>query len=391
METKDLKIFYLSSFPPRACGIATFCDNFIKAIHYVNSNIEQKVIAVNEMTVQKRIYPPLVKYQLEQENFESYDKVASHINESGADIFCLQHEYGIFGGFDGIFILKLLKKIKIPIISIYHSIPVLKESKRREYRLKILRDIAKFSKFVIVTAKIGKRVLQRECKIASNKIITIYHGAPNVPYSTLSRRNKLKGKFNLKNKIVISNFGLISKSKGLDYGVEAIRKLSKKYKNLVFLILGQAHPIHFKAMEKDYYFNLRKRVEKLNLRNNIRFINRYLDEEELVNFLRLTDIYLIPYLTRSQISSGTLAYAMATGNCVVSTPFIYAKELIGKDRGYFIDFESSDSIVKVVSDLIEHPQKIEGARKKAYEFARQFAWPEVGKKVIKIFQKAAKK
>jgi len=391
METKDLKIFYLSSFPPRACGIATFCDNFIKAIHYVNSNIEQKVIAVNEMTVQKRIYSPLVKYQLEQEDLESYGKVASYVNESGADIFCLQHEYGIFGGFDGIFILKLLKKIKIPIISIYHSIPILKESKRREYRLKILRDIAKFSKFVIVTAEIGKRLLQRECKIASNKIVTIYHGAPDVAYSTLNLRDKLKGKFNLKNKIVMSSFGLISKSKGLDYGVEAMRKLNKKYKNLVFLILGQAHPIHFKSREKEYYFNLQKRAEKLNLKNSVRFINRYLSEEELINFLRLTDIYLIPYLTRSQISSGTLAYAMATGNCVVSTPFIYAKDLISKDRGYFIDFESSDSIVKVVSDLIEHPQKIERTREKTYEFARQFTWPEVGKKMIKIFQKAAKK
>ena len=391
MKKRDLKILYLSSFPPRKCGIATFCENFINAVHNRDSYIDQKVIAVNEMTAPKRAYSLLVKYQLPQEELECYDKVAAYVNESGADVFCLQHEYGLFGGFDGIFILKLLQNIKIPIVSVYHSIPMLKGSKRKEYRLKILKDIARFSKFVIVTADIGKKVLIKECKIPTSKIVTIHHGAPAVPYPTLKEKEKLKEKFNLRGRLVMSSFGLISKSKGFDYGVEAMLNLSKKYPNLVFLILGQAHPIHANAMEKDYYSSLLKKVEKFNLKNNILFIGRYLSEEELVNYLRLTDIYLTSYLTKPQISSGTIAYAMATGNCVVSTPFIYAKELIGKDRGYYINFGSSDSIVKVVSDLIDHPRKIEKAREKAYEFGRQFTWPEVAKKIIQVFQRAMKK
>ena len=391
MKKRDLKILYLSSFPPRKCGIATFCENFINAVHNRDSYIDQKVIAVNEMTAPKRAYSLLVKYQLPQEELGCYDKVAAYVNESGADVFCLQHEYGLFGGFDGIFILKLLQNIKIPIVSVYHSIPMLKGSKRKEYRLKILKDIARFSKFVIVTADIGKKVLIKECKIPTSKIVTIHHGAPAVPYPTLKEKEKLKEKFNLRGRLVMSSFGLISKSKGFDYGVEAMLNLSKKYPNLVFLILGQAHPIHANAMEKDYYSSLLKKVEKFNLKNNILFIGRYLSEEELVNYLRLTDIYLTPYLTKPQISSGTITYAMATGNCVVSTPFIYAKELIGKDRGYYINFGSSDSIVKVVSDLIDHPRKIEKAREKAYEFGRQFTWPEVAKKIIQVFQRAMKK
>jgi len=216
MKKRDLKILYLSSFPPRKCGIATFCENFINAVHNRDSYIDQKVIAVNEMTAPKRAYSLLVKYQLPQEELGCYDKVAAYVNESGADVFCLQHEYGLFGGFDGIFILKLLQNIKIPIVSVYHSIPMLKGSKRKEYRLKILKDIARFSKFVIVTADIGKKVLIKECKIPTSKIVTIHHGAPAVPYPTLKEKEKLKEKFNLRGRLVMSSFGLISKSKGFD-------------------------------------------------------------------------------------------------------------------------------------------------------------------------------
>lgn len=394
MKTQDLKILYLSSFPPRKCGIATFCDNFIKAIHNIGSYyIDQRVIAVNEMMAPKRNYPPTVKYQLDQEEFESYDKAALYVNESGADILCLQHEYGLFGGLDGIFILKLLEKIKIPIVSIYHSIPILKDSKRQKYRLGVLKDIAKFSKFIIVTAEIGRKGLIKECKIPAKKIITIYHGAPDVSYPTKKEREELKTRLNLREKFVILNFGLISRGKGLEYIIEAASRLSKKYPKLILLILGTSHPMHLAGKEGSYYSSLKEKVKNFGIKNNVRFINKFLKEERLIDYLRMADIYLMPYAkkSKSQISSGTLAYAMAAGNCVVSTPFLYAKELIGKNRGYFIDFESSDSIVRVVSDLIEKPKEIEKTRKKAYEFARKFTWPEVAKKIIQVFQRAIKK
>lgn len=381
---KDLKILYLSSFFPRQCGIANFTQSLMEAIRKLNLSTFQKVIAVNERG-EKVKYSPKVVFEIEKEKLESYEKAAAYINESGADLFCLQHEYNLFGGFDGIFVLKILAGVKIPIVSSLHTIPVIKDSKRRGYRLKILKKIAQFGKYIIVTAEIGKDTLVKECKVPARKIITIYHGAPDVSYILSEEREKIKEKFNIKGRFVVSTYGLLSSGKGIDYGIEAIGKLSKSYPEILYLIIGESHP----AKREEYpLFELK--VKKLKIKNNVLFINKYLSEKEIIDYLRLTDIYLMPSLTKTQISSGTLSYAMAAGTCVLSTPFVYAKELIGKDRGFFIDLADTKSIVKVISNLIENPERIEKTRKKAYEFARRFTWPEVAKKYLEVFSKAAR-
>jgi len=349
----------------------------------------QKIIAVNEKRAPKRNYPPYVTYELEQEELESYNKVALYVNESGADIFCVQHEFGLFGGFDGVFILKLLEKIKIPIITFLHTIPILKSSKRRKYRLGILKKICKFSKYIIVTANIGKKLLIDECNISLKKIVTIRHGGPFIPYPSKRERAQVKRKLNLRRKFIILSYGLLSKNKGYHIGIEAVSKLIKKYPNITYLILGEPHPIG-KRKDQNISKRLRRKVKDLRVKNNVLFIDEYLDEGKLIDYLKMADIYLMPYLTKEQVSSGTLAYAMTTGSCIVSTPFIYAKELLDRNRGFFIDFESSNSIVKIVSDLIKHPREIERTRKKTYEFATRFTWPEIGKQFIEVFQKAKK-
>jgi glycosyltransferase involved in cell wall biosynthesis len=327
---------------------------------------------------------------MEQENLESYQKTAFYINESGADILFLQHEYGLFGGFDGIFVLKLLEKLKVPIVSFYHSIPIEPQSKKRNFRLYILKNIGEMSSEVITTVEIGKKVLEKECGISAEKISIIRHGGYDVPYPQKEERETLKKKNGLKGRFVILTYGLITKSKGIDYALEGIAKLKTKYPKIIYILAGAFHPIHTRMSEKNYCGNLQKKIKKLKLTNNVKLLNRYLEKKELIKYLKMADVFLLPYLTKEQISSGVLANAVTTGNCVLSTPFSYAQEIIGNQkRGYFIDFKSSDSIFKVISHLISNPQKIEEARLRAYQFGRSFTWQKVAEEFIKIIQKAA--
>jgi glycosyltransferase involved in cell wall biosynthesis len=389
---RDLKVLYLSSFPPRQCGIANFTQNTIEAINSLNPNIDQKVIAINELGDGKRNYSALVKWEMEQENLESYQKTAFYINESGADILFLQHEYGLFGGFDGIFVLKLLEKLKVPIVSFYHSIPIEPQSKKRNFRLYILKNIGEMSSEVITTVEIGKKVLEKECGISAEKISIIRHGGYDVPYPQKEERETLKKKNGLKGRFVILTYGLITKSKGIDYALEGIAKLKTKYPKIIYILAGAFHPIHTRMSEKNYCGNLQKKIKKLKLTNNVKLLNRYLEKKELIEYLKMADVFLLPYLTKEQISSGVLANAVTTGNCVLSTPFSYAQEIIGNQkRGYFIDFKSSDSIFKVISYLISNPQKIEEARLRAYQFGRDFTWQKMAEKFIQILQKMAVK
>lgn len=387
---RDLKVLYLSSFPPRQCGIADFTQNTIDAIYKVNRDIDQKVIAVNERYTEKRNYSALVKWEMEQENLDSYQKTALYINECGADVLFLQHEYGLFGGFDGIFILKLLEKVKVPVVSFYHSISLTPEAKKRNFRLYILKNIGKMSNQVITTLKDGKDVLKKECGLNSKKISVIYHGGYDVPFPQKEEKEKLKKKHNFENRFVILTYGLITQSKGIDYGLEAIAKLKTKYPNILYVIAGASHPIHLKSMEKDYYKALKEKIKKLDIQGNVYLINHFLEKKELIDYLKIADLFLIPYLTRDQISSGVLANAATTGNCILSTPFPYGKEIIGEneERGYFINFEDSDSIAQKIAFLIKNPERIEEKRWQMYQFGRSFTWQKMAEEFIKILHKA---
>ena len=291
----DLKILYLSSFPPRKCGIANFSQNSLKAINRITSNVSQKVVAVNEMNPPRRNYSGLVVNQFNQEELDSYHQAAVYINESGADLLFLQHEYGLFGGFDGIFILRLLASIDVPIVSFFHSVPVLKTAKRRHFRLQLLKKIGQLSEYVITTAEVGREVLVKECSLEKKKIAVVHHGGYDIDYPSKEEREKIKEKHGLKGRFVVLSYGLITKSKGFGYGLEAVAKLKNNYPQILYLIAGEAHPIHAGLMEKDYYSTLQKKAEKLKIKNNLRFVDRFLKKDELIENLKMADVFLLPY------------------------------------------------------------------------------------------------
>jgi glycosyltransferase involved in cell wall biosynthesis len=377
-----MKIIYLTSYKPRKCGIATFTGWLRESIHKVNSRITQDIVVVTEPSV-KRKYPKEVKFEIKENNLESYISAAEYINKSGADALVLQHEFGLFGGEDGDFVFDLLKKVKIPLITFLHTIPVLKYSKNRSKRIRALKKFSRFSKYLVTTSEIGKKFLI-ENRIDSKKVITIAHGALDLPLLNKKERDKLKEKHSLKGKFVISTYGLMAKKKGADFVVEAIEQVKEKYPNVVYLILGKQHPVYSKKNAKDYYKQLLKGIKEKGLQNNVKIIDKYLSQKEIGKYLQLTDIFIIAYTTKTQISSGVIAHAICAGCCVLSTPFVYGKDMVGKEgeRGFYIDYFDSKSIVKKLNYLLKNPLILEQTRKKAYKFGRSFTWEKVAKKTI---------
>jgi len=385
---KYFKILYLSSYPPRKCGIATFTKNLINNISQqeFDKRVSQKVIAINERKDIKRGYPSEVRYILEQEELSSYEKVAQYINKSGADILFLQHEFGLFGGFDGVFLLDLIKKVKVPILSFLHSLPILKSSKAREWRLKILKEIISKSVGVISASKEGVKFLKEEFKLPSERIFHVWHGIPRVSFPNKKEKTRLKRKYNLQKKFVILTYGLLTKQKGINWALDAIAQLRQKYPKILYLILGKPHPCILKQFFKD----IQRKIKELSIEKFVKLVPSYLEEKEIIDYLKLSDVFLAPYLTREQISSGTLSLALGCGCCCVATPFIYAKEVLQKNRGFLVPFEDREALKNVISYIIEHPKEAEEKRKKAYEFAKNLHWENVAKKIMKIIEKIIK-
>ncbi len=383
-DLKEMNIILLSSYPPRECGIATYAFNLRKALQKACPELKVLVLAVDEKG-KKRRYDDEVKYSIKEETVKSYKKAAEYVNESGADVVCLQHEFGIYGGFDGTLVLDMMKEIKVPIITSLHTVPITKSAKRRDTRMEILREIIKYSKRVLLTTELAKECLKKEAGAPDRKLKMILHGTPDVKFVDPEEKKK---KLGLENKKIISTIGMINPNKGIDLIIEALPKIVKKHKDMVYLIAGGIHPKDRKKVAK-YLNKLMKKAKKLGVAKYIKRVDKYFSEKELTDHFQATDIFLTPYPTLEQVSSGTLAYAVACGTCIVSTPYIYAKELIGKnERGFLIKFGEADDLSEKINYILDHPKKQKEFEKKTYRFGRRMIWSTVAKKHFEIFEEA---
>jgi glycosyltransferase involved in cell wall biosynthesis len=346
MIDKRIKVAFLSTFPPRECGIAIFTQDLVCEIK--NSNkVFPTVIAVSDAPYQ---YEQDVLFDLQQHNRESYSLAAAKLNDSGIDLLMVEHEYGIFGGEWGEYLLDLINWIKLPVaITLHTALPSPTEKQRH-----ILQTLCQKSVVIIVMAENVKRLLIDYYGISPLKIKMIHHGVTKMDVPS---REMLKEQMGLKNRTIVSTFGLISPGKGLEYGIGAIEQVAKKHSDILYLILGQTHPVVKKRFGETYRSSLEKMVRELGLEQNIRFVNKYMTKEEIVRYLKLSDIYMTPYLNKDQAVSGTLAYAMGYGGVIISTPYIYACEMLSEGRGLLAEFENANALACHICYLIEHPKK----------------------------------
>ena len=373
------KIVYVSSYPPRECGIATFTKNLVAATNKLGILRNPLIVAMNEKETIYN-YDRFVRYQIRRDFPEDYVKAAEYVNSSKADLVNLQHEFGLFGGEWGEYLNFFLEKIQKPMVSTLHTL----SSSLGDKAQKVLKQIIEHSSKIVTMTNTATRILMTY-GVSRDKIEVIQHGCPEIPFID---SNKVKPSlFGLKGKIVLSTFGLIGRSKGIEYVIKALPKVLQRYPEIIYLVIGETHPLVRKFEGERYRKYLIKLVDKLDLNENVKFHNRFLREHELIKYLQATDIYISPYPEPNQISSGTLVYAMGAGKAIVATPYLHAKEALAKDRGVFCKFRDHKSIAEGINRLLESEKVRRNMERKVYSYSRNFTWPVVARKYVELYRR----
>lgn len=377
---KKIKIACIGNYVPRQCGIATFTRDLVESLIH-NSGIggcevEAFVVAMNDHDFNYD-YPGIVKFQVRESRQRDYLHAARFIDYSDADFCILQHEYGIFGGENGLYLLPLLRRLKKPLIATLHT--VLKNPSYNQRT--IVREIAKRAEKLVVMSERAVDFLNDSYGIDREKVAVIEHGVPDFNFTD---RASFKKKLNLTGKKSLLTFGLLSRDKGIETVIDALPKVVARHPEVLYIVLGKTHPAVIRASGDKYRNYLKFLVEKNKLRNHVHFLNRYVGNEELFHYLAAIDIYITPYLNKAQITSGTLAYAIGAGSAVVSTRYWHARELLAHGRGRLFNFGNSDALTGILNELLSEPAKLEKMRLKAYEFGRKTLWPEIGRRYIDL-------
>lgn len=394
-KAEDLKMFqflkgvlnridvaYIATYPPQECGIATFTKDLASAIAKYTPFSDPSVLVMGgKGTIEP--FPKIVKFQINKNDIQSYRDAADFVNNANIDVVSLQHEYGIFGGDDGEFILEFMKLVKKPVVTTMHTV-LFNPSPNQK---RIVQEIAKKADKLVVMVVMGKEMLQEYYGIPEEKIAMIPHGVPNVHRTHPSVAKKLLG---LSDRTLVSTFGLISRGKGLENAIKAMPKILEKTPDAVYLILGETHP-GVRSHEGESYRNeLIQLVTDLGIEESVRFNNRYLTLEELINYLCATDVYVTPYINRDQIVSGTLAYALGCGKAIVSTKYLYAEEVLSEGRGVLVDFLNPDQISDAANMILGDKVIREEMESRAYKYGRRAAWFNVAIDYLDLFHKLLK-
>jgi len=377
-----IKPAYVSTYPPAECGIATFTRDLLSSVQKYMPFSRPVVLAIKRAG-EIEPYGHIVKKQILRDDRQSFIDAAEYLNNSSVDIVSVQHEYGIYGGVEGEYVLDFLRALKKPAVATLHT--VLSSPNAEQKR--VLQELADLCRVVVVMVRTGRQILMDVYGIPSRKITVIQHGVPNVhrvPPSVVKRS------LGIADRQIISTFGLISRGKGIEFAIEAMAKVVKKYPNALYLVLGETHP-GVRAWEGESYRNfLLETVSRLGISSNVAFNNRFLSLSELVRYLCATDIYITPYLNKDQIVSGTLAYALGCGKAIVSTPYLYAEEVLADGRGMLVDFKSPDAIADAILYLLDNPDKRQEMVDKAYKFGRRTAWFNVAIDYLDLFHRVVK-
>jgi glycosyltransferase involved in cell wall biosynthesis len=340
------------------------------------------VVALNDSeNLQEYEYPEEVKYVIRQNHQKDYIRAANYINTSNADVCIMEHEFGIYGGESGIYILPLINRLEKPLISILHT--VLKDPSYVQ-RI-IIREIAEQSSKIIVMSKRAVEFLTSIYEIPTDKIQIIEHGVPDVEAPV---DNPVKNLSAFKNKRVMLTFGLLSRNKGLETVVKALPKIVEKHPDVMYVVLGNTHPGVIKNSGEEYRDHLKTLAAQLGVSKNLAFIAKFVSEEELVNYLTACEIYVTPYLNEAQITSGTLSYAVGAGAAVVSTPYWHATELLADKRGRLFDFKNSEALADTIIELLDQDRVLNELKENAYQYGLHLRWPVIGAEFIKVAQES---
>jgi glycosyltransferase involved in cell wall biosynthesis len=374
------KVAFLGDYLPRKCGIATFTTDLRCAIAGAFPALQCPVVPVNDLE-EGYAYPPEVRFEIAEQELPSYLRAADFLNITAVDLLCVQHEFGIFGGPAGSHVLALLRELRMPVVTTLHT--VLRDPGDEQRR--VMRELARLSTRLVVMSERGRGFLRDIYHVDDGKIDVIPHGIPDLPFAD---SRLFKDEFSLAGRQVVLTFGLLSPNKGIEYALRALPGIIREFPDLVYVVLGQTHPNLLRDEGEAYRLGLKRLAKELGVQKHVVFFNRFVEIDELMRFIGATDIYLTPYLTETQITSGTLAYAFGAGNAVVSTPYWHAAELLAHERGTLVPFRDSPAIAAAVIALLRDEPRRESLRRNAYQLGREMTWNRVAHRYVQSFEQA---
>lgn len=371
-----MKIAYISTFPPKLCGIATFTQDLMQGIAK-NESFEQHIIAMIDEDDDNH-YSSDVIFKIRRNELEDYLEAANYINENNYDFVVIEHEYGIFGGNSGMFILSFVKTIHCRLVVNLHTI--LERPSNDEHT--ILIELARIARRLIVMSNYAVKILKKVYNVEEKKICYIPHGVPEFKTS----HDEAKTKLNLKDKKVILTFGFIGRNKGIELVIKSLPKVVEKHPDILYIVAGKTHPNVLKHSGEEYREYLESLVEKNELQPYVQFINSYVDNELLTDLLSACDIYITPYVNEAQITSGTLSYAIGAGAAVISTPYWHAKDLLANQRGILIPFKDKVKLAETIHILFNDEQLLNYYRSNAKNFGNELTWRKIGYHYVQLLK-----
>ncbi|SEJ05352.1 Glycosyltransferase involved in cell wall bisynthesis [Cyclobacterium xiamenense] len=381
-----MKLVYIGTYPPRECGIGIFTQDLYQAMVAdpdkekadtlpAENPVEGFVVAMNDHDLEYA-YPEEVKVVIRQEQQRDYLKAVKYINLSGAELCILEHEFGIFGGQNGMYILPLLHRLEIPLIVTLHTI-----LEKPSYNEKaVLEQICKMAYKIVVMSHKAIEFLHSIYDVDPGKIELIEHGVPDIQYD----QEQSKKAFKLEKKKFLLTFGIISRNKGIETVIKALPKVIEKHPDVVYMVLGKTHPNVLHHSGEEYRNFLHLLVKTLHLQEHVIFLNEFIDQNELFRYLAASDIYITPYLNEAQITSGTLSYAVGVGSAVISTPYWHATELLAEGRGRLFGFNDSVALSTILLELLDDPEALKKIRKKARDYGKTITWSKSGDKYVAL-------
>ncbi len=370
-------VVFISTYPPVQCGIATFTRDLANAVELVGWT--PLVVAVDKGEVDYA--DQRVIWRIRKDRVQDYEQAAQFLNRLQPTAVSLQHEFGLFAGEMGEEILRLVRALRVPLFVTLHTV----EPQPRDIMKRILTELVTYAQGVMVMSHTAVQLLKQVYHVPTHHVRVVPHGAPDVPFLNT---DVAKSKLGLTGRKVISTFGLISRGKGIEDVITAMRDVVSHHPDALYLVLGQTHP-NVRAYEgESYRESLVALVSQLGLSEHVRFVNSYLSQDALLRYLMASDIYITPYPNPGQISSGTLTYALACGCAVVSTPYLYAKEMLADGRGVLVPFRNPQAIAQALNHLLSDNAYRERLRQKAYQFTRHMTWQAVGVQFVQWLSRA---
>lgn len=376
-----MRIAFVSSAVPRRCGIATFTSDLRTAIDAADPTVDCYAAAIDEPYA-ARTYGGDVHWRIRQEDESSFADAAVSISNSRVDIVSVQHEFGLYGVWhEGAYhdhLRVFLERCSKPVVVTLHTVP----SRPEEWMLQAVRGAAERSDAIVVMAATAARLLRDVYGIAKRPAV-IEHGMPAIEPRG---RGRLKRQLAMEDRQIVCTFGLVDARKGLEYMVEAMPAILARHPDALYLIVGQTHPEVLKRDGETYRKSLVEVARRAGVSDRVKFVNEYLTQREIVDYLLAADVYVTPYLDPNQIVSGTLAYALGAGKAIVSTPYLHAREALAHDRGMLVPFQDAPAIAAAVSGILDHPARKRAFEERAYAYGRTKTWPLIGARVLALMR-----